>query len=93
MAMYMADRFLPGITLEQFRAIQRAEVEMSERYEAEGKPVCYVRSIVVRSESRCMCLFEAATAKLVQEVNEAAQLPFNRIIEVTELSPEHNVAE
>lgn len=87
MTMYLADRFLPGMTLEQFRAIQWAEAEMSQRYAAEGKTVRYVRSILLRSESRCLCLFEASTAKLVQEVNEAAQLPFNRIIEVMDCTP------
>jgi len=34
-----------------------------------------------------MSLFEARTAKFVQEVNEAAQVHFTRIIEALELNP------
>jgi hypothetical protein len=34
-----------------------------------------------------MTLFEAPSAKVVQEVNEAAQIPFDRIIEALELIP------
>jgi hypothetical protein len=34
-----------------------------------------------------MCLFVAASAKLVQEVNEAAGIPFTRIVEAIEAAP------
>jgi hypothetical protein len=85
--MYMADRNLPGITLEQLAALQKVAIEMSQRFTAEGKSMRYIRSTFVPSESRCMTLFEAPNAKLVQEVNEAAGLPFTRIIEALELTP------
>jgi hypothetical protein len=45
-----------------------------------------VRTICFAPESRYLCLFEAASAKIVQEVSEAMQLPFTRIIQVTEYS-------
>ncbi len=87
MPMYMADRNLPGITLEQLAALQKVAIEMSQRFTAEGKFMRYIRSTFVPSESRCMTLFEAPNAKLVQEVNEAAGIPFTRIIEALELTP------
>lgn len=34
-----------------------------------------------------MCLFEAPNPDYVKEVNEAAQIPFNRIIEAKDLTP------
>jgi hypothetical protein len=34
-----------------------------------------------------MCLFEAANPQLVQDVNEAAQIPFSRISEALDLTP------
>ncbi|MCI0770912.1 MAG: hypothetical protein J4N94_03450, partial [Chloroflexi bacterium] len=37
MTVYMADRDLPGITLEQLAAAQKAAIETSERFTSEGK--------------------------------------------------------
>ncbi len=39
MAVYMADRDLPGITMEQLAAAQKAAIETSERFTLEGKQV------------------------------------------------------
>ncbi len=88
MGFYIADCDLPGITLEQLAAVQKAAIETSQRFTAQGKPVRYIRSTFVPSESHCMCLFEAPNAKLVQEVNEAAQIPFTRIVEALDLTPQ-----
>lgn len=87
MPLYVADCDLPGITPEQLAATQQLAIEMSQRFTAEGKAVRYLRSLVIPSESHCLCLFEATNAKIVQEVNEAAQIPFTRIIEAMELAP------
>jgi hypothetical protein len=35
-----------------------------------------------------MCLFEAANPDLVKEVNETAQIPFTRIVEALDLTPQ-----
>ncbi len=87
MSVYMADRNLPGITMEQLAAAQRAAIETSARFRVEGKPVRYIRSIFLPGESHVMCLFEAPSADLVKEVNQAAQIPFDRIVPVLELTP------
>lgn len=87
MAVYMADRNLPGITLEQLAEAQRKAIETSKRFTAEGKPVRYIRSSWVPSESHVMCLFESANPELVRSVNETAGIPFIRIIEAMDLTP------
>lgn len=87
MPVFMADRELPGIEREQLAAAQQAAIRTSEEFTARGRPVRYIRSTFVPGENRCMCLFEAATPELVREVNEAAQIPFTRIIEAMDLSP------
>lgn len=84
---YMVDRDLPGITMEQLAAAQRAAIETSQRFTAEGQPVRYLRSMFVPGESRLMCLFEAPDAARVRAVNERAQLPFTRIVEALDLTP------
>src|SRR3990172_4602912 len=69
MAVYMVERDLRGITMEQRAGAQRAAIETSQRFTAGGKPVRYIRTTFVPGEARCMCLFEAASAAAVREAN------------------------
>jgi muconolactone delta-isomerase len=87
MTVYMVDRNLPGVTLEQLAAAQKAAIETSQRFSAQGKPVRYIRSTFVPGESHCMCLFEASNADLVKQVNEAAKIPFTKVTEALDLTP------
>ena len=87
MAVYMVERDLPGVTVEQLGAAQKAAIEKGKEFTAAGKDVRYIRSIFVPGESKCMCLFESSSPELVREVNEAAQIPFTRITEAMDLTP------
>ena len=87
MAVYMVERDLPGITLEQLAGAQKAAIDTSRRLTEDGRPVRYIRSTYVPGEARCMCLFEAPNAQRVREVNEEAQIPFTRIVEALDLTP------
>jgi len=87
MRVYLVDRNLPGITMDQLAAAQKAAIETSQRFTSEGKHVRYIRSTFVPGEAHCMCLFEAADPQLVKDVNEAAQIPFSRISEALDLTP------
>ena len=87
MAVFMVDRDLPGITMEQLAGAQRAAIETSQRLTAEGKSVRYIRSTFVPERSHCMCLFEASDAALVKEVNDQAQIPYTKITEAMDLTP------
>ena len=78
MAIYIAERTLPGITHEQLAAMEYAAIEMSARFTAQGRAVRYLRSVFVPSEGHCFSLFEAENGALVRDVNEAAQLPFTQ---------------
>ena len=87
MSVYMVDRELPGIEMEQLAAAQRAAIETSQKFTDQGKPVRYIRTPFVPGEAHCMCLFEAESADHVREVNEAAKIPFTRIVEALDLTP------
>jgi hypothetical protein len=87
MGVYMVDRQLPGITMDQLAAAQQAAIVTSQRFTTEGKPVRYIRSTFVPSESHCMCLFEAASAQLVRDVNDQAKIPYTRVVEAADLTP------
>lgn len=87
MPVYMVERHLPGVEIDQLAAAQTAAIETSDQFTANGKDVRYIRTTFVPGEAHCMCLFEADNADLVREVNEAAQIPFNRIVEALDLTP------
>ena len=87
MPVYIVERNLPGITMDQLAAAQKAAIEKGQDFTANGKDVRYIRSIFVPGDSKCMCLFEAAGPELVKEVNEAAQIPFTEIKEALDLTP------
>ena len=87
MSVYMVERDLPGITMDQLAAAQKAAIATGEQFTADGKNVKYIRTTFVPGEAKCMCLFEADNADLVKEVNETAQIPFTRVIEALDLTP------
>jgi hypothetical protein len=82
----MVERSLPGATMASIHALRQAEADACRAFADEGRPVCYLRSIFTPGESRCRCLFEAPDADLVQAVNEAAQIPYSRILLAVDLA-------
>ncbi len=87
MAVYTVERDLPGITMDQLAAAQKAAIETSQRFTNERKHVRYIRSTYVPGDSRVMCLFESAESKLVEDVNQEANIPFTRVVEALDLTP------
>jgi muconolactone delta-isomerase len=87
MGIYLVDRDLPGITREGLALLQRAEIGASQQLTAAGQAVRYLRSLFIVGEARCMCLFEAEDEAAVAALNEAARLPFTRIVAALDLSP------
>jgi hypothetical protein len=87
MPVYMVDRDLPGIKMEQLAAAQKAAIDLSQKMTAQGKNVRYIRSAFVPGEAHCICFFEAANPDVVKELNETAKIPFKRIVEAMDLTP------
>jgi hypothetical protein len=87
MAVYLVERDLPGVTMEQLAAAQKKAIQMGKEMTAQGKDVRYIRSTFVPGENKCMCLFEAAKAEHVREANERGEIPFTRIVPAEDLTP------
>jgi hypothetical protein len=85
MSVWMVERELPGISMEALAAAQGAAIAEAGKATEQGTPVRYLRSVFSPQDGRCCCLFEAATAEAVQQVNDAAGLPYNRIVEALDL--------
>jgi len=87
MAVYLVERDLPGVSLEDLAAAQKKAIQTGMDLTAEGRAVRYIRSTFVPGENRCMCLFEAPNAENVREANERAGIPFTRIVPAEDLTP------
>jgi muconolactone delta-isomerase len=87
MAVFMVERELKGITMDQLAAAQRRAIETANDFASKGKPVRYIRTTFVPGEERSMCLFEAPDPELVREVNDEAKIPYVRVIEALDLTP------
>jgi len=87
MSVYLVERSLKGIAMNDLAAAQKAAIATAQQCTAEGAPVRYIRSTFVPESGACMCLFEAASANAVTRVNERAKLPFDRIVEALDLTP------
>lgn len=82
---WMVERNLSGISKEQLAAAQGAAITEAGKCTAAGTPVRYLRSLFTPDDGRCWCLFEAIDASAVQKVNDAAKLPYSRIVEAFDL--------
>lgn len=87
MPVYLVERDLPGVSMEQLAEAQKKAIQAGKELTAEGRHVRYIRSTFVPGESKCMCLFEAATPELVREANERGHIPFTRIVPAEDLTP------
>jgi hypothetical protein len=76
----MVERILPGATMASIEAMRQATGAACRAFATEGKTVRYLRSTFTPGDPRCHCLFEAPNADLVRAVNEAAQIPYSRIV-------------
>lgn len=87
MSVYMVDRDLPGISMEELASAQQRAIDWSQRYRSEGKNVRYIRSTFVPGEAHCMCLFEAPNSDVVAQLNDDAEIPYTRVTEALDLTP------
>ena len=87
MAVYLVERDLPGVTMDQLAAAQKRAIQVGMDLTAQGREVRYIRSTFVPGECRCMCLFEASDPEHVREANEKAEIPFTRIVPAADLTP------
>jgi uncharacterized protein DUF4242 len=87
MTVYMVERNLKGIAMNDLAAAQKLAIQTSKEYAAKGTPMRYIRSTFAPEDGRCMCLFEAANTDSVKRLNDEAKLPYSRIVEALDLTP------
>lgn len=88
MPKYAVKRHLPGITPDKLQAAgMRAKTCCSEM-ESEGTDVRWIRSFLTPSTEETYCVFQAPSADEVEEANRRAQIPFEEIQEIAEMTPD-----
>ena len=87
MAVYLVERDVAGLRIDQLAAAQQAAVRVSRQFTAAGKPVRYLRGLFVPADGRWQCLFEAQDPVTVREVNHAVGWAYRRVVEALDLPP------
>ena len=85
MTVFMVERNLRGISMDALAQAQGAAIAQAQASSEQGTPVRYLRSLFTPEDGRCCCLFEAGSAASVCAVNDAAKLPYERVVEAMDL--------
>lgn len=87
MKVFMVERSLKGIPMDALAAAQQRAISTTAQFREKGTPVRYIRTTFLPEDGCCNCLFEAESPDVVKQVNDAAQIPFNRIVPALDLTP------
>lgn len=87
MTVYMVERSLKGISMEDLSGAQKAAIDKAAEMTAAGSDVKYIRSTFTPDDGRCMCLFEANSDADVKRLNDEAGIPYDRVVEALDLTP------
>ena len=87
MTVYMVERDLKGISMEDLAGAQKAAIAQAQSMTGEGTDISYIRSTFAPEDGRCMCLFEAASDADVKKLNDDAGLPYERVVNALDLTP------
>ena len=87
MSVFMVERSLAGISMEDLGGAQRAAIAQAKQMSDKGERISYLRSTFAPDDGRCMCLFEADSEAQVRELNDNAGLPYDRVVTALDLTP------
>ena len=87
MSVFMVERNLAGISMEDLGGAQKAAISQAKQMSDQGEAVSYIRSTFAPEDGRCMCLFEASDEAQVRKLNDTAGLPYDRVVLAMDLTP------
>lgn len=88
MSYFVVERDLPGITPEALQSAGMRAKSCCAEMTTEGQSVKWMRSFFLPETAQTHCYFEAASKAAVEEANQRARIPFTRIVEVFEMTPD-----
>ena len=87
MPVFVTERSLKGITMDQLAAAQKSAIATAGKFSREGRQIRYLRSTFVPDSGCCSCLFEAQDAATVEALNTEAKIPYSRVAPAFDLQP------
>ena len=87
MTVYMVERSLKGISMEDLGGAQKAAMAKAAEMRAAGTEIEYIRSTFAPMDGRCMSLFDGGSVSDVQRLNKEARIPFDSVVEALDLTP------
>lgn len=87
MSVFMVERDLTGISMEDLAGAQKAAIATAEQMSSQGDKISYVRSTFAPDDGRCFCLFDGDSAEQVQRLNDTAGLPYTKVVPALDLTP------
>ena len=87
MSVYMVERNLKGISMEDLARAQQAAIAKADAMRSAGAATRYIRSTFAPEDGRCMCLFEGASADEVERLQREVGLPYERVVAALDLTP------
>lgn len=77
---YVAECLWPDVHESGLRALDMRASEQAERLTADGRPVDYLGSLLMREDEVVLCLFRGELGAVRMAI-EASKIPFDRILE------------
>jgi hypothetical protein len=93
LATFLVERYWPGVTADVIRSSDVRLHMAVEEMNNQGTPVRYIRSTLIPEEETVFSLFSAPSAGQVAEANQRSGVPFDRIVEATEINHSANPEE
>lgn len=87
MTVYMVERNLKGISMDDLAGAQKAAIATAARMSDDGESISYIRSTFAPEDGRCMCLFDGESETQVRRLNDTAGLPYDRVVPALDLTP------
>jgi len=83
---YLAERYEPGATREQFEADASRLAVAVGKLRAEGHVIEFLGSTFMQGDEACLSRFASSSAELVEAAHQLASVPVERVVEALSLS-------
>ena len=87
MPLYAVERELGHVTPEQLQLGLHEVLRLCRQSGLEGKNVRYISSVFLPAERRSLCVFGAQDPEWIKEVQDAARMPYARIVPLFDITP------
>jgi hypothetical protein len=88
MPLYVAIRHIPTLTQDALKGAGARINTCAVGMQTEGCDVRWLRSFFLPETSQTHCYFEAPTRDAVVDLNERAGMPYERLLEVAQMTPD-----